>query len=187
MQLNSPKSLYHCAINEVKERLPASLEEIIGQDAKYSYHYAVNIIKGRFPAGEAAISQSKYAYKYAYDIIKDQWIEGEAVIAKSANASYDYAVGVLRKQRFPEGELEISKSAFFSYFYAKNVIKERWIPGDNAILESEFRHRYLKLFKTDELVEYFEIDSKELLILKLKYNDEDIRKYILVNFGNHRT
>lgn len=47
---------------------------------------------------------------------------------------------------------------------------------------AEFKRDYLYCYSVVDIVEFFKITQDELIILKLKYNDNDLKEYIFDNY-----
>ena len=92
-----------------KTKLDDNSEKLIAKDAEYSWQYA-EVIGSRFELGEPAI-------------------------AKDSEASYYYAVRVI-KGRFELGEPAIAKNHEYSSMYAEEIIKGRFELGEPAIANS---------------------------------------------------
>lgn len=130
---------------------------VITRDPGAAYHYAL-AAGVRFPEGESAIATDAFfAFYYAKFIIKGRFLEGEPAIRKHLSYTTYYATEVI-KGRWPEAEYDIVNS------------------------DSEWKSAYLRVFTINELVEYFKINSDELLMLKLKYNDAELRDYLIINY-----
>lgn len=98
---------------------------------------------------------------------------------KTAAEAFDYARDII-KGRWPEGEAIIASDIYYAYYYSQVVIKGRFLEGEKTILKaSGWRQNYLASLSINELVECHEISPDDFLILKLKYNDEELKKYLL--------
>ena len=110
-------------------------QENIKKDINYIYNLAK---KSGGPNKELenliiATKNNRVAYNYAKSVLKGRWEEGEPIIAKDAKDSYEYALNVLKGERFKLGEPAITKDAEWAVPYAENVIKGRWKEAEPTI------------------------------------------------------
>lgn len=122
--------------------------------------------------------ESANAYKYARDVIHGRYIEGEPDIAKDIWFSCMYAEDIL-EGRFELAEPLIATDIEYAFPYARDVIKGRFPMADQLILNSEYKIEYLESFSLKDLAELKKVGDHELLMMKLKFTDEVIRKKLL--------
>lgn len=147
--------------------------------AAAAYQYALSITKGRVPHLEKIIlEECVYSYFYARDIIQGRWPEAEQIIAGSDVYSYYYSAHVIR-ERFPAGEAMIATNEYYSYAYSISVIEGRWPEAEELILNSLYSLEYFQSLSINDMIDIMDISDDEVLILKLKYSEEDLRNYLL--------
>lgn len=95
-----------------------------------------------------------------------------------AEDAYVYAALTI-KERFPEGEPVIATSPRYAFYYAEYPLRGRFPLAEELILKSPYKASYLHLYSINELAEYFEISDNDLLILKLRYTDKELKDYLI--------
>lgn len=119
------------------------------------------------------------------------YLQAKDIKDTDAAAEYLNAVDSIHEGQCNSGrvvdEQVISKSAWWSFLYARNVLKSRFALAEELILNSKYRPRYLGLYSMIELIEYLNINKDELLILKLKYNDEELKAHLIITKSNDIT
>lgn len=129
------------------------------------------------------INSAEGAFRFCKERIPE--LEHYFLSKKEVKWAFHYAAGIIRG-RFIEAEEYIKTDPMYSSWYAVDVINGRWPDAEEIILGSVTSEFYVKnTFSLSEKINLLKISQEDFLILKLKFNDEELLDEINERISDH--